>query len=222
MNLAPVLSFLRELADNNNKPWMDAHRGEYQRARAEFTELVKTALQGLQQFEPELAGLTAAASQYRINKNDRFQQSNEPYKKHMGAGFARDGRHSPWAGYFLAVGPNGTSWVGAGKWRPETPAVARIRQEIHYNAPAFHTLRQEADMVRFYPDGLEGERLQRPPKGYDKHDPDLEWLKLKDFFVSRSFSDAQVLKPNFAQEVITSLRAAQPLVRFLNQALTED
>ncbi|WP_165963635.1 DUF2461 domain-containing protein [Hymenobacter radiodurans] len=221
MNLAPVLSFLRELADNNNKPWMDAHRGEYQRARAEFTALVHTTLQGLQQFEPEVAGLTAAASQYRINKNDRFQQSDEPYKKHMGAGFARDGRHSPWAGYFLAVGPNGASWVGAGKWRPETPAVARIRQEIHYNAPAFHALRQEAEMMRYYPDGLEGDRLQRPPKGYDKNDPDLEWLKLKDFFVSRSFTDAQVLKPNFAQEVVASLKAAQPLVRFLNQALTE-
>ncbi|SMB90834.1 conserved hypothetical protein [Hymenobacter roseosalivarius DSM 11622] len=221
MNLAPVLSFLRELAVNNNKTWMDAHRGEYQRARTEFTELMQMALQGLQQFEPELAGNTAAASQYRINKNDRFQQSNEPYKKHMGAGFARDGRHSPWAGYFLAVGPNGTSWVGAGKWRPETPAVARIRQEIHYNAPTFHALRQHSDMLHYYPDGLEGDRLQRPPKGYDKNDPDLEWLKLKDFFVSRSFTDAQVLKPNFAQEIVTSFRAAQPLVNFLNQALME-
>ncbi len=115
MDLAVVLSFLRELAANNNKPWMDAHRTEYQRARANFTELVQAVLRGLQQFEPELAGLTAAASQYRINKNDRFQQSDEPYKKRMGAGFARDGRHSPWAGYFLAVQPGGETWVGAGK-----------------------------------------------------------------------------------------------------------
>jgi uncharacterized protein (TIGR02453 family) len=221
MDLAFVLSFLRELAANNNKPWMDAHRGEYQRARAGFTELVQAALRGLQQFEPELAGVTAAASQYRINKNDRFQQSNEPYKKHMGAGFARDGRHSPWAGYFLAVGPDGTTWAGAGKWRPETPAVTRIRQEIHYNATEFHALRQEPDMLRYFPDGLEGDRLQRPPKGYDKNDPDVEWLKLKDFFVSRSFTDAQVLQPNFAQEIVASFRAAQPLVRFLNHAMAE-
>ena len=221
MDLAFVLRFLRGLAANNNKPWMDANRADYQRARAEFTQLVAAVLQGLQQFEPELAGLTAAASQYRINKNDRFQQSNEPYKKHMGAGFARDGRHSPWAGYFLAIEPGGETWVGAGKWRPETPAVARIRQEIHYSAPEFHALRQATELVRFFPNGLEGERLTRPPKGYDKHDADLEWLKLKDFFVSRSFTDAQVLRADFIQEIVASFRAAQPLVRFLNQALAE-
>ncbi|QDA59188.1 DUF2461 domain-containing protein [Hymenobacter jejuensis] len=221
MTLAFLLDFLRELAANNHKSWMDANRAEYHRARAVFRELVEGVLQGVQDFEPEMRSLTANDTMYRINKNDRFQQSDEPYKRHMGAGMTRGGRHAPWAGYFLAIEP-GDSWIGVGKWHPESAGLARIRQEIHYNSEVFHQMRQDADLLRHFPAGLEGERLQRPPKGYDKNDPDLEWLKLKDFTVFKSFSDADVLHPDFVKIVVADLRAGQPLVQFLNQALAEE
>ena len=143
MNLSFVLDFLRDLAASNNKPWMDAHRADYHRARAEYTIFVEGLLRDAAEFEPGLRGLKAQDVMFRINKNDRFQQSDEPYKRHMGAGLKPGGRHSPWAGYFVAVEPNGETYVGAGRWMPEPAQLARIRQEIHYNAPAFHALRQD-------------------------------------------------------------------------------
>jgi len=219
MDLKFLLDFLRHLAANNHKAWMDEHRADYHRARATFSALVQSILTETQRFEPTLLGLTVPETMFRINKNDRFQQSNEPYKRRMGASLTQGGRHAPRAGYFLAIQPGGETWVGAGKWHPEPAALARVRQEIHYSSSAFHAVREAADFRLHFPKGLEGDRLQRPPKGYDKADPDVEWLKLKDFVVTKPFPDKEVLRPDFVARVAEAFRAAQPFVRFLNEAI---
>ena len=36
-----ILSFLRNLEANNNKAWFDAHKNEYQEARAHFNAIVE-------------------------------------------------------------------------------------------------------------------------------------------------------------------------------------
>ncbi|TGE29651.1 DUF2461 domain-containing protein [Hymenobacter metallicola] len=222
MNREFLLTFLRDLAANNHKTWMDAHRGDYHKARAIFTELTAELIQGSQRFEPRLTGLTPSDVMFRINKNDRFQQSDEPYKRHMGSGLKPGGRHSPWAGYFVAVEPGGETYVGAGRWLPEPAQLARIRQEIHYSPATFHGLRQAPALLREFPKGLDmSQSLRTAPKGYDRHDPDIEWLRLKSFFVWRSFADEEVLRPDFPAKVLTAWQAAQPWVQFLNEAMTE-
>ena len=221
MDRAFLLDFLRNLAANNHKSWMDANRGDYHQARALFAALVQEVLAGLQDFEPDMRGLAPADVMYRINKNDRSQRDPEPYKRRMGAGMKRGGRHAPWAGYFLAVQPDGHSWMGAGIWQPDPARLARVRQEIHYNGAEFLALRENSALRHSFPAGLQGERLQRPPRGYDQHTPDLEWLRLKEFTVAATFPDADVLRPDFGARVVAGLRATQPLVRFLNHALID-
>ena len=221
MPRAFLLHFLRDLAANNHKAWMDEHRADYHRARATFRELTAEILRGVQQFEPDLLPLAANDALYRINKNDWSKQGEAAYKRHMSAGLKRDGRHARWAGYFLAVEPS-HCWVGAGKWHPDPASLQRIRQEIHYSPAAFHALRQQPDFTRHFPAGIQGERLQRPPKGYAKADPDIEWLKLKSFLVRHPIADADLLRPDFVPRALETLRAAQPLVRFLNEAIGEE
>ncbi|WP_045687003.1 DUF2461 domain-containing protein [Hymenobacter sp. AT01-02] len=223
MPLDFVLPFLRDLAANNNKAWMDAHRADYQRARAEYTGFVAELLRGATQLEPALTGIKPQDVMFRINKNDRFQQSDEPYKRHMGAGIKRGGRHSPWAGFFVAVQPDGETYIGAGRWLPEPAQLARVRQEIHYNPEAFHAMRQEAELLRYFPAGLDmTQTLKTAPKGYDRADPDVEWLRLKSFFVWQPVPDAEVLRPDFPTHVLAAWRAALPLVHFLNEAMAAD
>lgn len=221
MNLPLVLDFLRQLAEHNNKAWMDAHRADYHQARAEYTTMVASLLrEASASMEPGLRGLTPSDVMFRINKNDRFQQSDEPYKRHMGAGLKPGGRHSPWAGYFIALEPGGETYIGAGRWMPEPQQLARIRQEIHYNAPAFHAVRQDARLLRHFPQGLDtSQALKTAPKGYDKSDPDIEWLRLKSYFVWQSFSDAEVTHPDFLARVLAAWQAAKPFVDFLNEAM---
>lgn len=220
MDRALVLAFLRELAAHNHKAWMDEHRADYQQARGEFTALLRELLDGLQQFEPTTRGLTPADVMYRLHKNDRSQRDPETYKRHMSAGLKPGGRHSPWAGYYVVLEPGGESYVGAGRWEPEPAQLARIRQEIHYNGPAFHALLQDPEFQRHFPAGLDpSDALKTAPKGYDKLDPDIAWLRLKRFFVWRAIPDAEVVQPDFPARVLESWRAAQPFVRFLNEAM---
>ena len=221
MNLALVLDFLRDLAAHNHKAWMDENRTRYHAARAEYAAFVEEMLRlASAELEPDLRGLRATDLMFRINKNDRSQLDPEPYKRHMGAGFKPGGRHAARAGYFVAVQPGGGTYVGAGRRLPDAAELARIRQEIHYNAPAFHAMRQSADLLRHFPQGLDtAQALKTAPKGYDRTDPDIAWLRLKSFFVWQHFPDSEVVRPDFPARVLEAWQAARPLVDFLNEAL---
>ncbi|MBD2770061.1 DUF2461 domain-containing protein [Hymenobacter sp. BT664] len=223
MDLEFLLHFLAQVAANNNTAWMAAHRPDYQRARAACTELVRRVLAQAAVTDPDLADLTPADVLFRLHKNDRSQRDPEPYKRRMGAGLKRGGRHAPRAGYFLAIQPEGRSWLGAGTFHPTPAMLAAIRQEIHYSSDEFHQRRQAPALLRYFPAGLDttGPQLTRPPRGYSANDPDLPWLRLKTYGVGRFYTDSEVLAPDFVAQVVAGIAAARPLVGFLNEALPE-
>ncbi len=221
MELAYLLDFLRRLAANNNTPWMAAHRADYQRARGAFTELIAQVLAGAATADPSLAALAPADALFRLHKNDRGHRDPEPYKRRMGAGLLRGGRHAPRAGYYLGVQPDGRSSLRAGFFNATPAGLGALRQEIHYNADAFHRLRRAPALLRHFPAGLatDGEQLARPPKGYPADHPDLAWLKLKTFGAVRLYSDDEVTAPGFVARAVAGIAAARPLVDFFNEAL---
>ncbi|WP_216689694.1 DUF2461 domain-containing protein [Hymenobacter siberiensis] len=221
MELEYLLNFLARLAANNTTAWMAKHRPDYQRARTACIELVKQVLARAAATDPDLANLTPGDVMFRLHKNDRAHPDPEPYKRRMGAGLKRDGRHAPRAGYFVAIQPEGRSWLRAGTWWPTPELLAAIRQEIHYSGDGFHRLRQAPALLRYFPDGRDttGPQLPRPPRGYAATDPDLAWLRLKTLGVGRYYSDAEVLAPGFVDEVVAGIAAARPLVDFFNAAL---
>ena len=221
MELDYLLDFMARLAAHNTTAWMAEHRPDYLRARVACTELVRRVLARVATTDPDLAHLTPAEVLFRLHKNDRSQRDPEPYKRRMGAGLKRDGRHAPRAGYFVAVQPGGQSWLGAGTFQPTPEMLAAIRQEIHYSPDVFHRLRQAPELLRYFPAGLDttGPQLTRPPRGYAATDPDVAWLKLKTFGVGRYFTDAEVLAPDFVDQLVAGIAAARPLVDFFNGAL---
>ncbi len=221
MELDFLLRFLADLAAHNTTAWMAEHRPAYQRARAACGALVQQVLAQAAATDPDLAGLTTADVLFRLHKNDRAHRDPEPYKRRMGAGLKRGGRHAPRAGYFIALQPGGHSWLGAGTFHPTPAMLAAIRQEIHYNGAAFHRLRQAPELLRHCPAGLDtaGPQLTRPPRGYAATDPDLAWLRLKTFGMARFYTDAQVLAPDFVAQLVAGIAAARPFVDFLNEAL---
>ncbi|GAB3869248.1 hypothetical protein GCM10028824_15880 [Hymenobacter segetis] len=223
MELEYLLNFLARLAANNTTAWMAEHRPDYQRARAACTELVRQVLTRVAAVDPDLANLTTTDVMFRLHKNDRAHRDPEPYKRRMGAGLKRGGRHAPRAGYFLAIQPEGRSWLGAGTFHPTPELLAAIRQEIHYSGDEFHRLRQAPELLRYFPDGIDttGPQLTRPPRGYAATDSDVAWLRLKTFGVGRFYSDAEVLAPGFVDEVVAGIAAARPLVDFFNAAIPE-
>jgi hypothetical protein len=57
------------------------------------------------------------------------------------------------------------------------------------------------------------------PKGFESGHPAEEWLKLKSFIVSQSFSDVQVSHSDFLNEAMQAIQLMRPWVNFLNQAI---
>jgi len=64
--------------------------------------------------------------------------------------------------------------------------------------------------------------LKRAPKGYDETSPAIEWLRYKGYYTQRFFSDAELLTPDFADQLGESCRAVMPMVAFLNSAIESE
>jgi len=83
-NLEPVLSFLDDLSQNNNKPWFDEHRPAYAAARGAFEQFIDGIIDEFREVD-NLQGLAAKASMPRINRDVRFSKDKSPYKTNLGA-----------------------------------------------------------------------------------------------------------------------------------------
>lgn len=66
---------------------------------------------------------------------------------------------------------------------------------------------------------LEGERLTRPPKGFDASDPLIENLKRKDFVASMALTEEQVCGLTLMREFTAACLTMTPLVEFTTKAL---
>ena len=66
---------------------------------------------------------------------------------------------------------------------------------------------------------MSGDRLRRPPRGFDPAGPCIEDIKRKDFVASVGFSEAQVCGPRFMRDFAAASRAMLPLVEFTTRAL---
>ena len=212
-----TLLFLTGLKRNNNKIWFDAHRGQYDLAREDFLNLVGTLIERIASFEAPIGSLAPKDCIFRINRDVRFSKDKQPYKTNLAAYFNKGGKKSNGAGYYLHIEP-GNSFAAGGIWMPEPAILAGIRQEIDYNYGNWKKLIGGKVFKKMFPEGLTGEALSRPPRGYDEHNPAIGYIKMKNFIVSRPLPDVSVLNKKCASEITEIFRAMKPLIDFLNIA----
>jgi len=214
-----TLRFLKQLRSNNNKPWFDNHRQEYEKVKEDFINLVQQVLDNAARFDANLQNLQHKNCVFRINRDVRFSADKRPYKNNLAAYFNKDGKKGEGAGYYLHIEP-GKSFIGVGIWQPLPEVLAKIRQEIDYNLPGFKLLLKNAKFKKHFFNGLVTEnKLSRPPKGYNDDNPAIEWIKLKSFIVTCTISDADIVKKTFSKQVADVFGIALPLVNFINKAL---
>ena len=59
---------------------------------------------------------------------------------------------------------------------------------------------------------IDGERLKRPPQGYDETTPGIEFIKLKSFTVGLEAEGWLARGDKLADEIVTAFRAMFPLI----------
>ena len=220
MLLSSTLKFLKDLKKNNNRPWFELHRKQYEDAKNDFAGFVQSIIQAHSKKDPSIAHLKAKDCMFRINRDVRFSKDKSPYKNNMGAYLNKEGKKSIFGGYYFHCQP-GQSFVGGGLWMPMPPELSKVRQEIDYNFDAFKKIITSKKFKAVY-DGLSKDpeyTLTRLPKGYETDNPAAEYLKLKSFVTMISLKDAEVTSKDLSKKVLTAFEALQPMLQFINQSI---
>ncbi|MFN8250941.1 MAG: DUF2461 domain-containing protein [Ferruginibacter sp.] len=215
----PTFKFLKDLKKNNNKPWFDEHRKQYEAAKADFYQLVDAVIAGIISFDGSVAHLKAKDCAFRINRDVRFSKDKSPYKTNMGAFISKGGKKINSAGYYIHIEP-GQAFIAGGFYMPDAPQLAKIRQEIDYSFDAWKKIVTDKGFKKIFEKGVEGiEVLSRPPKGYDETNPAISYLKMKSFIVSREITDKALQDKTAVKEIIKTMAAMKPMISFLNEAV---
>jgi uncharacterized protein (TIGR02453 family) len=215
-----TIKFLRDLKENNTKEWFDKNRKTYESAKEDFASLVTNIIQQFGQKDSSIALLNVKDCVFRINRDVRFSKNKAPYKSNMGASFTKGGKKSPLAGYYFHCEP-GQCFVGGGLWMPEADVVKKIRQEIDYSFEEFLSIIKNKKFITQY-NGLdteEGISLIREPKGYDKDNPAIEYIKLKSWLATAYLTDEEITGKDLTKKIITAFEILQPFIEFLNRGL---
>jgi uncharacterized protein (TIGR02453 family) len=215
-----TLKFLKDLKKNNNKPWFDANRKQYESAKADFAAFVQTLIDAHGKKDKFIAHLQAKDCMFRINRDVRFSKDKSPYKTNMGAFINPGGKKSNLAGYYIHLEPGGC-FAGGGIYMPMPPELSKVRQEIDYNFADFKKIIGSKKFKTAYSDLDRSAEylLNRVPKGYEPANPAADYLKLKSFVAVISIKDADITSAAFKKQVLTAFEALQPLNGFLNEAV---
>jgi uncharacterized protein (TIGR02453 family) len=218
MFTARTAGFLRALGRNNNREWFQAHRADYEaHVHAPMTALVERLGPQLMRFAPELVA-SPRVSLYRIYRDTRFSPDKTPYKTHAAAIFPCRGlpKHSG-AGLYFELAPSRVLLAG-GTYAPEPPDLQAIREHIARDFGRFRSIVKSPVFRRAFGE-VQGDRLQRIPRGFPADHPAGEFLKMKQFLVWREYPVAFAASPRFFREVVGRFQQIAPLVRFLNEPL---
>lgn len=215
-----TFDFLNQLRENNNREWFQANRELFDAARLQFMDFAEQVLHGLVAMDKRIPeDIPVSKCVYRIYRDIRFSLDKTPYKGYFSAAYSPTGRSTEMPGYYIHIQP-GQSFVTAGLWHPSKERLAAIRQEIDYNSADFRSI-VEAPLFLQHAGLDQEDRLKKAPSGYSADHPDIEFLRLKSFTATKSFSDNEMMQADATEMIISAFQALQPFQEFLYQAVEE-
>jgi len=206
--------FLRQLKRNNDREWFAKNKARYQ------SSIVEPALAFIGNFAPQLERISpffvadarpTRGSLFRIYRDTRFSPDKRPFKTHVGIHFSHaSGKDAHAPVFYLHLEPD-NCFAAAGIWHPDNRVLTRVRMAIARDTQQWAKVRKKLT--------LEGDRLSRPPRGFDANHPFIEDLKMKDFVASVALSQDQICSDWLMHDFVSACRKMSPLVEFTAKAL---
>ena len=213
-----TLAFLRALERNNRREWFHARKGRYEAdVRAPMVALVERLAVEFAAFAPDLAA-SPRASMYRPYRDTRFSSNTAPLKTNVAAVFPHRllPKHEG-AGFYVEVAPRHV-WFGGGMYMPSGPVLYQVREHIAREHRRLARIVNAAEFKRTF-GTLEGEQLQRVPRGFPPDHPAGRFLKYKQFLAGCERPAEFAIEPGFYAALVAAFRTLAPLVAFLNEPL---
>lgn len=211
--------FLAGLIHNNERPWFEAHKADYE------THVVAPAMALITELDEVVRGISKryrgipkkiGGSLMRIYRDTRFSRDKTPYKTNVGIQLRHEAAgdvHAP--GYYIHLSLEET-FVGVGTWHPEPDDLKAIRQRIAAKSREYSEALASAAAQNMKP---VGESVKRMPTDFDAAHPLADEIKRKDFLVSTDLSPELYLEPGLVGVLKAKFEAATPYMRFLCAAL---
>jgi uncharacterized protein (TIGR02453 family) len=213
-----AVRFLRALKRNNRREWFQPRKEEYEaKVRAPMIAIIEQLAVDFRTFGPELVA-SPKVSLYRVYRDTRFSEDKTPYKTHIAASFPWRGlpKHEG-AGVYFHVAPDEV-WIGGGMYAPQSPQLHAVREHIAGNVKRLRHIIDAPAFKKMF-GMLEGEKLQRVPRGFPKDHEAAELLKHRQFLAVVELPSTIASDAAFYGRLIAVFRQITPLVRFLNEPL---
>lgn len=208
---AEVMEFLKDLGNNNNRPWFQENKDRFEAAKAEAHFLFREIELGLKELDefhdPKF---------YRIYRDIRFSKDKTPYKDHFSAIFQRKQPENR-GSFYVHLQP-GSSFIGGGFWGPERDDLNRIRRAISME-DELEKILQNKEFKKAFGE-MKGEKLKNVPKEYEKDHPRGELLKFKQFLIMKNYSDKEVLSDKFVENILKDYQIMQAFFYYMTDVLT--
>ena len=209
-----ILDFMTRLAENNNKPWFDAHKAEYLDIKKRFDDFALQFMHGVEEFDARVRNLELKDITYRIYRDVRFTEDKRPYKWHLGVYVCPKGKKSGMAGYYIHLEPvTETFFICGGLYNPAKEVVASVREDIMLNGREFDEALQRCADFELPWDSA----LKKMPRGYDEKDEYSRYYRLKSYEIYKHVGRREVLDKDFLAHALADLRRTQPFNEILNR-----
>jgi uncharacterized protein (TIGR02453 family) len=220
-----LFSFLSGLSSNNNKPWFDEHRDEYESKvlgpiKAFVNELGPIVRMLNQDLETEpRVGKTVS----RISNDMRFHKNRPPYRPFLYVTFPRRGdKWSSGALLYAGVYPKGVS-VGFYPGGHQPLKAGPIQQAIKRNLRLFQRYLDDRNIPQTYSElaGEEGGKVTKWPLPASAR----RWVELESFIVGEhfSFNDPRLSRRTFLDRAQSIFLDLYPLWLFaMSDKLRDD
>ena len=213
--------FLRELRENNDREWFNAHKKRYVELKAWFDEWVGKLIEKTAGFDEEIEGLNVKDCVYRIYRDVRFSPDKSPYKTHFAAYLASPGgRNSQRAGYYVHLEPDG-SLLGGGLYCPEPSLLKKLRQDIYGNIEEFTSILEEKEFAAEFAGIDATDKLKKVPAPFPPDFPQGDLLKYKHYDIVTYKPDSFFTKKDAQAKIVDVFQKMCRFNHFLNYTVDE-
>ncbi|MBR6226739.1 MAG: DUF2461 domain-containing protein [Bacteroidales bacterium] len=215
-----ILTFLNDVLHNNNRPWFQEHKKQYQTAQANFNALAEQIIAGVQKFDDNCKGLTLKDCTYHFYRDTRFSPDKRPYKTHFGVFVCPEGKKSMLSGYYFHLEAKESEYLGhnmlcTGMYMPDTTMLKTIRDEILFNGqPLVEAI---AKAKGFDLDTRHA--MKRVPNGYPKDHPLADLFKQRDWLVVQDLPDKRLSDPHLVDWVLSEFEKTKDFCQWLNRTV---
>lgn len=210
--------FLKQLAQHNNRDWFNVHKEQYLKAQKNAEDFMDALIARMNAHD-QLETPSGKKSLYRIYNDVRFSKDKAPYNPRF-AGYLKRTKPQLRGGYYIWLKP-GNSRIACGFSYPNAEDLKRIRLDIAANYEQWNRLLHSKSILSNF-GSMKGDKVKTVPRGFSNDHPALDLLRFKQFWFERSFTDRDVLSPDFVNQVNKTFKGIRPLFDYMSEVLTTD